>query len=39
VKVAAQPLGRIAFAQTGLEGWLGAAQAGKRAVTELSQFI
>jgi spermidine dehydrogenase len=39
VKVAAQPLGRIAFAQTGLEGWLGAAQAGKRAIAELSQFI
>jgi spermidine dehydrogenase len=36
VKVVTQPWGRIAFAQTGMEGWLGAAHAGKRAVTELA---
>jgi spermidine dehydrogenase len=39
IKVAGEPLGRIIFAQTGMEGWLGAAQAGKRAVTQLEALV
>lgn len=38
-KVALEPFGRIAFGQTGLEDWLGAAHGGKRAVTELAQAL
>lgn len=36
LKIASEPFGRITFGQSGLEDWLGAAHAGKRAVAALS---
>jgi spermidine dehydrogenase len=39
LKVASERVGRIIFAQTGMEGWLGAAKAGRRAVTDLGCLI
>jgi spermidine dehydrogenase len=39
LEVVTKPLGRIIFAQTGMEGWLGAAQAGKRAATDVSALL
>lgn len=35
VDIMAQPVGRIAFGQNGLEDWYGAATAGRRAVEQL----
>ena len=39
LKVAAEPLGRIAFGQSGLEDWLGAAHAGQRAMTQVAALL
>lgn len=39
VKLAVEPLGRVAFGPTGLEDWLSAAQAGNRAVGQLGSVL
>ena len=39
VKLAIEPFGRVAFGPTGLEDWLSAAQAGKRAVGQLGSVL
>jgi spermidine dehydrogenase len=38
IKASQEPLGRIRFAQTGMEGWAGAAAAGQRAASEVLQI-
>ena len=39
LKRAAEPWGRMAFGQSGLDDWSGAARAGKRAVAELAHAL
>ena len=39
LKLAAEPWGRMAFGQSGLDDWSGAARAGRRAVTELAHAL